>query len=177
MKHKIIFIVLLALLGLGLPCVAKERGFFSQMKRMLFPPEDLFELVTQMEIDPATVGDNHETQLRIKYDGPYNFGIMMEKYESSIPDAFRTKQYALTTRLQIELLEGTNLLHSVKTTDDYSPFIGLRGNGLMLGTFETPDDVPNKKNITCKVSVLSSDEVLPKQYGTVTFYIQKASEK
>ena len=176
MKHKIIYIVFLIMLCSVLPSLAKDRGFFSNMRYILFPPDDLFELVIQPEIDLAIVGNSQETQLRIKYDGPYTFGIMMEKYRSSADD-FRANQYVLKTRLQIEFLEGTNLLHSIKSTEYYSSFIGLRGDGLTLGTFETPDDVPIKRDITCKVTVLSPDEVLSKQYGTVTFYIQKASEK
>ena len=157
--------------------VAKDRGFFGNVKRMLFPPEDLYELITKTELDITKTEAATSSKFQIKYDGPYSFGILLENLSTA--DYSRTKPNPpVNLKLKLEFYENNQPIFTAESIAiKFSPFFGLRGNGLFLGSFETPEQIPLMKEIECKATVIVPDKALQNKYGPVWFYIKKHSEK
>jgi len=159
-----------------------QEAFSAEAKktslwRFIFPPKDLFDLVVKKEIDVTTTKTVEIGMFKLKYDGPYAVGVMLDGFSS---DDYFTKpqnKYDLKLKIRIDVYEGGQLRCSRLTTSEYTPFLGRRGNGFWLTDFYAPADVPIRKDLTCKITVLSPDEVLSEKFGPVSVYIQKASEK
>ena len=178
MKYWLLLILsgVLLLSTLSSTSIAKDRRFFGNVKRMLFQPEDLYELIVKTEIDITKITGSTSSKFQIKYDGPYSFGILLKNI--STDDYNKKESKPIDLRLKLEFYESNQLIFTTKSNvSAFSPFLGLRGNGIQLGTFETPTHIPLMKEIKCKATVLAPDETLQKQYGSVWFYIQKQSEK
>ena len=172
-----LFIILVLLVLLGTPEVLSEGKNNTSLWRFFFPPKDLFDLVVNEGIDITTTGEVASVIFRLKYDGPYNAGIYLAKLPNNGLPSDGTHKYVFKLRVRIDVFQGDQLFFSDISTSEYSSFMGLRGNGLQLLRFNAPEDVPLKKELTCKVTVLVPDKALNKNFGPVSFYIQKASEK
>lgn len=162
-----------SLIAVAIAAILCNAARESKLWRLLFPPHDLFDIVLQDGIDissPAQFSVGHFT---LKYNGPYICGLLLDKFSSSSYQ----NNIDLKLRLKIEFFHGADLIAFKSTSNTYTPFLGLRGNGLSLVDFNAPHDVPLNSQIFCKVSVISPDIELSTVYGPVTFYIQKMSEK
>ena len=178
MKYWLLFILigLISLSTLSLTCEAKDRGFFGNMKRLIFPPDDLYELRVKTEIDINKNTGVTTSKFLVKYDGPYNYGVLLDNLTTD--DYFGKKAKTIDLRLQLDFYENNQPIFSTESNvTAFLPFLGLRGNGLRLGSFETPEQVPLMKEVECKVTVIAPDETLQSKYGPVWFYIKKQSEK
>lgn len=172
-----LFIILVLLALLGTAEVLSEGKHKTSLWRFFFPPKDLFDLVINKDIDVTTTGEVASVIFRLKYDGPYNAGVYLAKLPNNGLPRDGTHKYDFKLRVRMDVFQGDQLLFSESSTSDYYSFMGLRGNGLCLLSFNVPEDVPLKKELTCKVTVLVPDKASNKHFGPVSFYIQKASEK
>ncbi len=170
----IVFIILIAVTLLRIPI---SKGKILKQARLLVqlfcPPKDLFDLVVDKEIDVINLNNPRSFKFKIKYIGPYTGGILLEKFSD---DLYREK-YELQLRIKLDFYNDNKLLISKETSNNYSPFYGRRGDGLMLFEFKSPEDIPIDTEITCKSTILATDEYLSQQYGSMRLYIQKESEE
>lgn len=173
----IIFVIILLVSLLFLLRAPISRGkIFPSLRffvQYFCPPRDLFDLIVNDEIDTSKRGMAPTTKFRLKYIGPYAVGLLLDRFP---PNLYHNK-YDLILRLKFDFYKGNIFLFSKETSNEYSPFIGLRGNGFTLFHFNTPEDIPVDEDIICKVNVLQADEYLNHQYGPIKIYIQKRSEE
>jgi hypothetical protein len=173
----IIFIIFIILITVTLLRVPISKGKILKQAKLwvhLFcPPKDLFDLVVDEEIDVTNLNNLQLFKFKLKYIGPYAGGILLEKFSDNL---YRNR-YELQLRIKLDFYKDNKLLISKKIGNNYSPFYGRKGNGLMLFEFKSPGDIPIDTEITCKSTILVTDEYLSKQYGPMRLYIQKESEE
>jgi len=175
-KYKIIgaFLVIMFSFAILIPMTTFSQNTKGpSLWRRLFPPKDLFELVVKETIDVASTGVASIVTFKIKYDGPYVAGILLEQFSrNSI-----LQKSGFKLRIKCDIYANGNLCFSRVTTENYTSFLGLRGNGLWLMEFQVPEEVPLKEQVTCKITIFTADEALQEKYGPIAFYIQKRSDK
>ena len=131
------------------------------------PPKDLFSPTLDSPIDLNKTESFYTFNFTNKYSGCYFFGILLDK----LPDK------SLKFQMDIDFFKDEELLFSKKIENDYSPFKGRRGDGLILFDFFSPKEVPIEENITGKLRVVSLDEWFNRESKSVRLYIQRNSEK
>lgn len=141
--------------------------------QFLCPPKDLFDMVIDEKIDIASKGEIPPFMFKIKYIGPYNVGILLNKFN----DNWCRNKRSLQLRLKLDFYSNDILLISKESTDKYEPFYGRRGNGFILFSFDSPAEIPIDTYITCKAMVLIADKELDAQCGPARLYAQKLSEE
>ena len=151
----IIFVFLVLVILLRIPI---SKGKILRPARLwvqLFcPPKDLFELVLNEEMDITKIGNVQTFKFKNKYIGPYTGGILLEKFS----DELYRKKYRLKLQIKLDFYNDNTLLILKETTNDYSPFYGKRGNGLILFEFKSPENIHLDTEIICKSTILDTDE-------------------
>lgn len=148
--------------------------------RILFqrfaPPKDLYDYLVNEEIDLSKDDVVRRFEFKHKYTGKHNVGILL----SHMPDElYELKQsyFALKVRLEVNFYVGGKLTLSHHLGDEYHPFIGRTGSGLILATYNCPEDLPTDTLVLCEVKVVQPDRDLNRTYGPIKFYIRKMSDE
>ena len=137
------------------------------------PPEDLFALIINSEIDITNQGNIRKFQFISQYVGPYTGGLL---FPNQSRDWF-SSNLNVDLRMQIDFYRAGELLASKKTTSDYDPFYSNSGDGLMLFDINVPEEIPVDETLLCEVKILVADTVLARKFGSTRFYIKKLSEE
>lgn len=139
-----------------------------------FPPKDLYRLLAKVEIDFKQGELTLKENFSHKYPGRYEFGLILENTPNDF--YFNKDLHHLTSDMKVVFLVNGKKNKSYVLSGEFDPFIGKDGNGLILGVYNCPADLPIDKLVTVEITIVgtsSSDKI--KQLAS--FYIKKFSDK
>jgi len=154
-----------------------RRGNLMHTLQTLIPPADLYDLLFKQRIGIHETGLVAKGTVKFKYRGRYSFGIFLDGGTVPLSTRFWLKEYPWKLKLKLKFFHGDRLMHELTSDDDLTPFGSSEGDGLILGTFEVPEEVPMRADVVCECEVVHGDPMLDKTYGPVHVYIKKFPEK
>jgi hypothetical protein len=160
-----------AILLLRIPVLeGKLLGSLRPYYTLLLPPQDLYEPVVRFDIGPAHQETTQTFAFSHRYVGSYTAGIYVEKtfslHETPAWDA----------RLELRCTSGGASLIVEDLGAKPSPFLGLRGNGFSLLSYQVPRDLPQGTKTQCRLRVIGGGEQLVTRFGQTEFFVAKASD-
>jgi hypothetical protein len=141
------------------------------------PPNDLYDFLIKEEIDLSEKNSIRHYEFKNKYTGTHDVGILLKKFSADQYFKPISQRYDLKLKLQVNFYMQNRLLLSRVAEHKYDPFLGLNGNGFSFFYYECPEDLPLNKLITCEIQIIEPDSKLLADYGPVSFYIRKMSDK
>lgn len=163
------FIVSLVLLRIPV-LEGSNFGFLRTLYVLFYSPDDLYEPLVRFPFDAADETKNHTFTLTHLYSGAYGAGLFVEKgfdYH---------EEHTWTTRLRMHCTSGESSIDKQNLGVNPRPFLGLRGNGFSLVSYQVPKDLPQGIKITCQLKVLKGGQELKNRFGRTEFYVQKQSD-
>jgi hypothetical protein len=142
--------------------------------KSFFPPKDLYRLLTKVEVDFKQGEFTLKENVIHKYPGRYEFGLILQDKPNDF--YFNKNLHHLTSDMKVVFFVNGVKYKSYMLSGEFDPFIGKDGNGLILGVYNCPIDLPIDKLVTVEITIFgtsSSDKI--KQLAS--FYIKKFSDK
>ncbi len=137
--------------------------------------EDIYYPIHVSEIDISKTGEFKTDAFSFEHEGFYTAGL----YLNEIPEEYKfsAKNYDnFKTTLEVNIFQGNDLVLSQKLNKPLLHFWSKQGNGIMLNSFKVPDELLNKKIISCSIKILVPDKEFSNNYGPVKFFIKKMFE-
>jgi hypothetical protein len=139
----------------------------------VFPPSNLYAPLVEQIFSLSEKKDFPTLQLVHNYAGSYLVGIYI-KNPPPFGEPIDSKAILCLT-----ISNDRNVLLE-KTFTRWADRFGGPGNkeaGVMLGSYEVPDNIPFKINTQAVISVISSDPSFEEKYGELTFFIKRISDE
>jgi hypothetical protein len=141
------------------------------------PPEDLYSYLVIQDLDISEKGLIKRFEFKNKYAGWHEAGIVLDNFPDDLYFKPLSQRYNLKLKMKVNFYFQNTLILSHVIENEYHPFLGRRGNGFSLTSYDSPNDLPLNKLITCEVIIIAPDKELSIAYGPVRFYISKESDK
>ena len=174
-KAKSLVISCLAVLIGGLLMMSFGTQYLRKLSPMfnfVFPPEDIYQCLSEIPFSTSSAGKLYECSFTPKYPGYHSIELIaakplkvMEPYEA-----------AFLVDIAIKDEEGTVLVEE-KATPPYSPFWGTNDSGIKLLNFKASENVPLDKPLTACIRVKTMDGAFEEKYGPLTLRIMKISDE
>lgn len=181
MKKIIIGIILcstILYLSLNLFGGAILRSSFPEpikyLVKSFFPPKDLYLLLAKVKVDFNQGECTLKENFIHTYPGRYEFGLILENTPNDF--YFNKDLHYLASDMKVVFLINGKIIKSYMLSGEFDPFIGKDENGLILGVYNCPTDLPLDTLVTAEITIVgtsSSDN--GKQLAS--FYIKKFSDQ
>jgi len=144
----------------------------SPMFNFVFPPEDIYQSLSEMPFSTSSEGKLYECSFTPKYPGYHSVEIIVAKPSK----VMETYDATFLVDIAIKDKEGAVLVEG-KVTPPYSPFWGANGSGLKLVNFKATENVPLDKPLTAYIRVKTADASFEKKHGPLSLRIIKMSDE
>ncbi|MEW6536337.1 MAG: hypothetical protein AB1454_12060 [Candidatus Auribacterota bacterium] len=181
MKRLIIIIVVIVTIALFFSmsynrefwCQQAWIGCMRNVVEYFWCPNDLFFSVFKEDIDISKKNYSNEFVFEIKYVGPYDIGLFIDKSPSDL----RWQRFKLKLSLKIDFYINNTLTYSIITGPDYDLLSRGRSEGfLALQRLKVPKNLDRGKKIKCHVTVLSEDKDFYDKFGSTKLGLLRGSE-
>ncbi|RJP57933.1 MAG: hypothetical protein C4541_09345 [Candidatus Auribacter fodinae] len=181
MKRLIIIIVVIVTIALFFSmsynrefwCQQAWIGCMRNVVEYFWCPNDLFLSVFKEDIDISKKNYSKEFVFEIKYVGPYEIGLFIDKLA---PD-LTWEEFQLKLSLKIDFYINNKLTYSISTGSDYYFISRGRSEGfLALQRLKVPKNLGRGKKIKCHVTVLSEDKDFYDKFGPTKLGLLRRSE-
>lgn len=167
-KNGLIFIAFIA----PLVFVHYQLRSGSLIYNFLFPPNDLYSNLAESDFDLSVKGLERELRFIPKYPGNHWLAILVE----SPPEIM--EKYKSDFKVKIQVISEKGVISESVASNSSFWFRGGKGrNGFALVTYKAPSDLPLKRPLTLKASVMKESPDFEKQYGTQRIIVRKYSDK
>ena len=139
------------------------------------PPQDLYQVLIKEKFDLSQEKLLVKRDFTHKYPGQYSFGIFIQNTPNDF--YFNKQNHRINSTIVVNFFVGGKKIKSYVLREEFSPFVGKNGNGLMFNTYDCPKDLPIDKLITCEVILIKPDSQFYDSYGPIYFYVKKRSDK
>jgi len=167
----LVYIASLPLLRVPI-CRGKIFKFARSHVQLFCPPKDLYKFILNEQIDIAKIDNIQTFSFKLKYIGPYRVVIVLDGFSGKL---YR-EGYDLKLRVKLDFYKDDVLLISKIPTDNYDKFWALK-EGKIDCDFNSPEDIPIDTEVTCKVTILATDEYLRSQCTGARLCMSRRSEE
>ena len=135
----------------------------------LFPPDDYFDPVLSMRIDPQVTA--HRAPLEHKYKGMYSISLVLEK-PASVGTAYEVEHLNANCAFEFEQSRV-----DVPCGAELLPFWGDE-SGISISTYQVPAVVPNNEEVEFIIEFEETEQILQLdlKHGPVILKIAKWSD-
>lgn len=174
---------LLSVFIFALGYIFVQTSFFGHppIALHLFHSKKLYRPLNTQKINLAEEGSSQTIDFKVPYRGNYEIGFTFKNLSSQEAMSMNHRKKSslkLPLKLKVELFDGDKLIKSQIVEDkDFSFFSAFRresGFGFLL--FKAPEEVPLRKLIQCKITILSPDLSFEQTYGPTMAYVQMLAD-
>lgn len=144
----------------------------SPMFNIIFPPEDIYQSLSEMPFSTFSADKLYECSFIPKYPGYHSIEIIVAK-PLKVMEAYEA---TFLVDIVIKDEEGAVLVEG-KVTPPYSPFWGTNDSGIKLINFIASEDVALDKPLTAYIRVKTTDASFEEKHGPLSLRIIKMSDE
>lgn len=169
-------VVIIVVAGAWLARTPVLQGKLLPELRWLFasvaPPEDYFARLGVFAISLAEPGAVRALAFRHKYVGAYIIGLLASK---PVPQG--VPSYRARFGLSFRCLVGGRSVFEKQIGAVTGPWWSRSEAGFTLLEYDVPRDLPVDQDIECVIRVDASDPDFERQYGPISVFVRKHTEK
>jgi len=142
--------------------------------KSFFPPKDLYRPLVKMVVDFKLGEFALRENFIHKYPGRYEFGLILEDTPNDF--YFNKDLHSLSSEMKVVFSVNGKKIKSYMLSGVFDPFLGKEGNGLILGVYNCPTDLPIDNLVTVEITIVGTSSS-DKDKQRAIFYVKKFSDQ